>query len=182
MKMSTETVCTQSGDRGNAAIVSTAAYREHLTVQERARQHARDVRIQILSAYRQAKRAFCWRARRISFAYAYQWKAMGVVKAEIKGELLQSVAEALEGVRPLEALASLRELLCRSLRREMPWEPQPVSGSPTASARSVGPPSQRPSSRLTRSSQIYGLNIKAGPLVGAGLSGTGVRDREWITC
>jgi len=90
-------------------------------------QHARDVRIQILSAYRQAKRAFCWRARRISFAYAYQWKAMGVVKAEIKGELLQSVAEALEGVGPLEALASLRELLCRSLRREMPWEPQPVS-------------------------------------------------------
>jgi len=110
----------------SATATGTAAYREHLTTQERAMQHARDVRIQILSAYRQAKRAFCWRARRISFAYAFQWKGMGLVKAEIKGELLQSVAEALEGGGPLETLTDLRELLYRSLRREMPWEPQPV--------------------------------------------------------
>ncbi len=127
MRTHTETVCTQPGDQNRATAASRAACWQHLTLAERARQQAREVRIQVLSDYRRAKSAFCRRAARISFSYAFQWKGVGLVKAEIKGELLQMVADALEGGRPVEALTELRELLCRSLRREMPWEPQPVS-------------------------------------------------------
>jgi len=127
MNNSTDTVCTQPEHRSDAAVVSTAAYRGLLTTQERAQQHARQIRIRILSGYRQAKGAFYRRATRIGFAYAFQWRAVGVVKAEIKGQLLQWVAQALEGPGPLKALMRLKALLCRSLCRERPWEPQPVS-------------------------------------------------------